>query len=762
MNNDNLGNGGDTSQLDFVENARVGDITMITEVSSVATKDVEMVQLNESSDDSSPSFMSARENSLDETNKKKNDGLEPETMSHDKDNQQTSQSPMETDPTPPTPNQVEEPNTNYHNPTIIKLPSALHKEPYFKFGPYIPLLKRNNEIIINSGGMVKEYVDIDKSSLAKRLNREMLPEDAILEAPSLVTPLLLKKRTKWPARMRNVALTPSERSPTSCQNTEDNYEDSCSSFPNLEEENEYIICNQRIPGEGRKFEIVKILYRSEHEDPLPGKDTFRRRSDYIRHATVIGLTKDQSRSQQMPLAIKDFTQTSTSDFLMELGLNQVKEFTLDENCRKLNRKIKRDNNAAAELIELSNKLHDELDNLKILNDPFRNTNPKLTCHKCEFNTNSIISYAAHLEYPHMKSRKEFSCNWCDFKSRDPNNMTFHNMVSHKKRCRYEKPASSIQCIYCPFEANKRKRAFAHLEVCEKNFNLDANLAPHDYDLDNLPAITSKPITREDLICHDQILKDIRLSNRNLNRMRISNGADVPNPMINQNGINTTNFSNDINISVLPKNNTITTTTTSTPKVRKTMITSNCIVNMTEQRPQERHQSENSQEHTFVICEICDSYISDLQQLKFHMQMIHKIRIQQKVLETRPPLSCQKCQWRFFTDQGLERHLLGLHGLVTSTLQNQVDLDCDSGRCTKCGRAFANKLVSHMKETHKLILKSAHLTYKCLGCGACFNLYRLFENHVYSVHGQSLKKNKSINNINSNMNQNTNKNLIQQV
>lgn len=66
-----------------------------------------------------------------------------------------------------------------------------------------------------------------------------------------------------------------------------------------------------------------------------------------------------------------------------------------------------------------------------------------------------------------------------------------------------------------------------------------------------------------------------------------------------------------------------------------------------------------------------------------------------MLASRPPLNCQKCQWRFFTDQGLERHLLGSHGLVTSNMQDMVNSNQDSGRCTICGRVFNNKLVAHM-------------------------------------------------------------------
>lgn len=110
-----------------------------------------------------------------------------------------------------------------------------------------------------------------------------------------------------------------------------------------------------------------------------------------------------------------------------------------------------------------------------------------------------------------------------------------------------------------------------------------------------------------------------------------------------------------------------------------------------------------------------------------------------MLASRPPLSCQKCQWRFFTDQGLERHLLGAHGLVTSNMQELANNGQDGGRCTVCGRIYASKLVAHMSQVHRVMLKPAHLSYKCTVCTATFNLYRLFESHVYSVHSGAMKR-----------------------
>lgn len=95
--------------------------------------------------------------------------------------------------------------------------------------------------------------------------------------------------------------------------------------------------------------------------------------------------------------------------------------------------------------------------------------------------------------------------------------------------------------------------------------------------------------------------------------------------------------------------------------------------------------DSNPKNSFVICEICDGYIKDLEQLRNHMQWIHKVKIHPKMIYNRPPLNCQKCQFRFFTDQGLERHLLGSHGLVTSSMQEAANRSKDAGRCPVCGR-----------------------------------------------------------------------------
>lgn len=122
-----------------------------------------------------------------------------------------------------------------------------------------------------------------------------------------------------------------------------------------------------------------------------------------------------------------------------------------------------------------------------------------------------------------------------------------------------------------------------------------------------------------------------------------------------------------------------------------------------------------------------------------MQWIHKVKIHPKMIYNRPPLNCQKCQFRFFTDQGLERHLLGSHGLVTSSMQEAANKGKDGGRCPVCGRVYQWKLLNHVARDHQMALKPAHLSYKCTVCTATFGMYKQFESHVYSAHSVVAKR-----------------------
>lgn len=139
-----------------------------------------------------------------------------------------------------------------------------------------------------------------------------------------------------------------------------------------------------------------------------------------------------------------------------------------------------------------------------------------------------------------------------------------------------------------------------------------------------------------------------------------------------------------------------------------------------------------------ICEICDDHAQDLVKLREHMKCIHEISIHSKAV---PCFHCQKCQYSFFTGQGLERHLVGSHGLVTVGMQDAADKGTDGGRCPICGWGYQSRLLDHISSDHKVTLKPAGLSYKCTLCTASFVSYKQFEKHVYSKHRSNLTKSK---------------------
>ena len=171
-----------------------------------------------------------------------------------------------------------------------------------------------------------------------------------------------------------------------------------------------------------------------------------------------------------------------------------------------------------------------------------------------------------------------------------------------------------------------------------------------------------------------------------------------------------------------------------------------------------HQRPGTAEESHAVDSQGSFVFSPLSEDNFFPQ----VKIHPKMIYNRPPLNCQKCQFRFFTDQGLERHLLGSHGLVTASMQDAANKGQDSGRCPVCGKVCSNsleiffccilksdpilvnqvyqwKLLNHVAKDHGKTLKPAHLSYKCTVCTATFGQYKLFENHVYTAHSGVAKK-----------------------
>ncbi|KAK8776831.1 hypothetical protein V5799_029826 [Amblyomma americanum] len=481
----------------------------------------------------------------------------------------------------------------------------------------------------------------------------------------------------------------------------------------------------------------------------------------------------------------DYFASTVGQFLIGLGLSQALQVFNRDLIRSKEREMKRAGGRKQDAAEDLRKLFEVHQQSKIANAPF--TFKLKLCRVCDFKTESSLVLDGHLLTPHLTARRELQCSFCSFSTRDAKAIVFHMKATHKQLPIMEPAPHFYECPFCPFETNLKSKANVHTNRCQKHFISNINQLPSEKF--EPPGVTLKPFALKDIVSYKKT------------RMELSSNATAstkgiqgrPYAVINQNGahalagsrgpsyqqllsVSSANQSHGRGRSKLafiqptPQSNRLfhmvgsgselvpllSTNPQLTVALARAPVPSSSSNAMSTpfraaaplqaslgQRPRTSGVHDSSGTPiAFVICEICDSYIKDLEQLRTHMQWIHKVKIHPKMLATRPPLNCQKCQWRFFTDQGLERHLLGAHGLVTSNMQDMANSGNDTGRCTVCGRIYASKLVAHMSQVHRVLLKPAHLSYKCTVCTETFGLYRLFEAHVYSMHSGSSKRTSS--------------------
>ncbi|CAG5008147.1 unnamed protein product [Parnassius apollo] len=451
---------------------------------------------------------------------------------------------------------------------------------------------------------------------------------------------------------------------------------------------------------------------------------------------------------------------SLGKFFMNIGLNLVQEFVQTDLLKQQNRKLYREKKSGQSTRATETSIASLMKNLEFSkenNAPYRYKQKK--CEFCSFKSESVLVMAHHLETPHMKNNV-YKCNYCTFEIRSPHDILYHMESEHNVRGKLERAPAYHQCANCPFEDNGKGKLARHLIPCAKKFKPEANLAPPvEWEPPaKIPKVT-KSRNNNMMGTYQSAFHRGQVGN-NLGRPPLASTVTGPtvggsaafrargrSPMAvpPRSSVHGTSM---LRGGVMIRHNAPTPVLMPTnypaanngKNAGKSMHQPSISITPLPRQPQPvQPQPSHQNKSSFVICEICDGYIKDLEQLRNHMQWIHKVKIHPKMIYNRPPLNCQKCQFRFFTDQGLERHLLGCHGLVTSSMQEAANKGKDAGRCPVCGRVYQWKLLNHVARDHNLTLKPAHLSYKCTVCTATFGMYKQFENHVYSAHSVVAKR-----------------------
>ncbi|XP_062127865.1 uncharacterized protein LOC133840188 [Drosophila sulfurigaster albostrigata] len=490
---------------------------------------------------------------------------------------------------------------------------------------------------------------------------------------------------------------------------------------------------------------------------------------------------------------ENYFESPLGKFFMDIGVGLVQEYVQADLLRLQKRKMRKSLSRDPKDFEMAiNALSGNLQASKTKNAPFKFTMKR--CEFCNFKSESALSMANHYETPHMNGVL-YKCNFCTFEIRNATEIVYHMEAVHNIKARLIKPLPYHQCPNCGFEDNGKAKLARHQPVCAKKFRPELNLAPpNDWEAPaKIPRIKPRhglvgtatayqamaaqaaaqkaalaTIQQQQAAAQARNMQAAALAAQNAAKMR-QRAPQLPKAMPNANslvrnpapvrGSIGTNAAlslpnsyqlaagqlvqqaskkpiagqPSISITPLPRQSAAGSGASGAASSSKVPTAAAAGI-----KPGQSPTAGNNKAQ-FVICEICDGYIKDLEQLRNHMQWMHKVKIHPKMIYNRPPLNCQKCQFRFFTDQGLERHLLGSHGLVTSSMQEAANKGKDAGRCPVCGRMYQWKLLNHVSRDHHMTLKPAHLSYKCTVCTATFGMYKQFETHVYTAHSTVARK-----------------------
>ena len=535
--------------------------------------------------------------------------------------------------------------------------------------------------------------------------------DAILECPSQVVPLFIKKPHLFPPKVEKVNEKPNElKKDESVESKEDEktVEAPKQSDDKTDEKSEEPKTDDKTD---EKSDEPKTDEKSDEKSDEPKTDEKTveapKQSDDKCQQSQQPPPQSQLNEQQNKLTmltIDDYYKSSVGTFLMGIGLRRCQETYLKESVKQTQKLIRKEGELD-EHLDVLKEQQKQIEDCKSVNSIYTFKQEK--CKMCDFKTDSESVMQHHLSIPHITNRKEYKCNFCTFLTRDARVIVYHFLNDHKKHCNIELPLNLYTCPTCNYESNQKAKAATHMAKCVKVFQEDKVLQTVDNESEH-SAITSKLITQEDLRFYEstvQALKPVVMNqgvqipfatglprglqhqilimqqqqfarqkltkpkpaaNNQRTNIRPTNIGNVLNPQNKMStalatGINGSNLISNINFAKAPQlyhmlqtgsiNNSqlltnlqqqakqnVLNTTVKAPQLNNrtivppintaTMVHKNLNNTMKSTLISKNVKDVNgaNKPETFVICEICDGYIKDLEQLRTHMSWVHKVSI----------------------------------------------------------------------------------------------------------------------------------------
>jgi len=338
------------------------------------------------------------------------------------------------------------------------------------------------------------------------------------------------------------------------------------------------------------------------------------------------------------------------------------------------------------------KLIEAQERLAARNTPYQL--PAKRCSRCCFMSPSTNVMTLHHEFGTV-SRVDATMHVCclcsglpGYRTRNPAQFMLHMSTDHGLTGRLMKKASPYACKNCLFEHKSAVRLTVHVEKCSRKFSLTTNLQPLPGDCD-IP-LMYRPSERKQPGVSPYVLQSNAWSNASVS-------ASGP------------------------------------PSVR-TLLSSL------------RHQipaghpgsSKNQLVMPSLICEICGKLVDGREALWGHFRSTHHVELcRTTVCDKEPWMKCDVCSGRFWTYQGLSRHLLLAHNRALATTFTSgppvTPVTPAVARCHICGGSQTSNPLSHFSAYHDVTLLEMYHAKLCCICNRKVNSGRAFEEHMVEHH-----------------------------
>jgi hypothetical protein len=203
-----------------------------------------------------------------------------------------------------------------------------------------------------------------------------------------------------------------------------------------------------------------------------------------------------------------------------------------------------------------------------------------------------------------------------------------------------------------------------------------------------------------------------------------------------------------------------TTSNAQGKLQQPISTSTPIIIAPTNLTVNRRNSSSGCANNDEVCEICDKSIGDRQTLRTHFRLDHKISVDSQMIEQHVPvLGCSKCVKRFWTYEGLLKHLKDQHdteldvsalpslhpqpssqfttaaaNLQQTRQQKQKSaVTYPTYTCSICGEKRVRFVVSHLAAKHAITVLDILAMKQCPCCGLnCISAEAVYS-HIEAKH-----------------------------